>query len=159
MYKADEKWSFTDMDLARLYTGQGWCKIVKKVRNASQKSNHRAQVYGVPGILLPVDVLRIYNSGLWCCVYCGRRCQCSPGEPNNMTLDHVVPLSRGGTNDRWNIVPACPECNQAKDSQELSTWLRLVGVPLTEYRYRWQRIVQSVRKFELRSGEHEIQPA
>ncbi len=34
--------------------------------------------------------------------------------PNGGTLDHIVPLSRGGLNRPWNKVVACPECNQLK---------------------------------------------
>ena len=29
-------------------------------------------------------------------------------------MDHKIPLSRGGTSDRINIVPACKECNNKK---------------------------------------------
>ncbi|NJK62009.1 MAG: HNH endonuclease [Synechococcaceae cyanobacterium SM2_3_1] len=43
----------------------------------------------------------------------GGRCQYC-GCTNNMTLDHVVPLSRGGVH-RWeNVVLACESCNQRK---------------------------------------------
>jgi len=38
------------------------------------------------------------------CYYCGRRVGAS-----NLTMDHKIPLSRGGTSDRSNIVPACKE--------------------------------------------------
>ncbi|MGD2127198.1 MAG: HNH endonuclease signature motif containing protein [Desulfobacteraceae bacterium] len=31
-----------------------------------------------------------------------------------LTMDHVVPLSRGGKSSRGNIVPACKECNNKK---------------------------------------------
>jgi 5-methylcytosine-specific restriction endonuclease McrA len=30
------------------------------------------------------------------------------------TRDHIVPLSRGGSNDWSNLQPACRECNSAK---------------------------------------------
>ncbi len=43
------------------------------------------------------------------CYYCGRRF--SPGE---LTMDHVVPLIRGGKSTKGNIVPACRECNYKK---------------------------------------------
>ena len=32
----------------------------------------------------------------------------------NLTMDHVVPLSRGGKSKKGNIVPACKECNNKK---------------------------------------------
>ncbi|HEX2863126.1 MAG TPA: HNH endonuclease, partial [Deinococcales bacterium] len=41
------------------------------------------------------------------CQYCGRT-------GGDMTLDHVVPRSRGGRNSWDNIVTACRECNSRK---------------------------------------------
>jgi len=32
----------------------------------------------------------------------------------NLTMDHVVPLSRGGKSKKGNIVPCCKECNNKK---------------------------------------------
>jgi len=32
----------------------------------------------------------------------------------HLTMDHVVPLSRGGKSKKGNIVPACKECNNKK---------------------------------------------
>jgi len=45
------------------------------------------------------------------CHYCGRRC-----DPRELTLDHVVPLVRGGRSTRGNCVPACKDCNSRKQS-------------------------------------------
>jgi hypothetical protein len=36
---------------------------------------------------------------------------CQPGE---LTMDHIVPLIRGGRSTRGNVVPACKECNNRK---------------------------------------------
>ena len=43
------------------------------------------------------------------CHYCSRKFTFK-----ELTLDHVVPLSRGGTTSPGNVVPACRECNKAK---------------------------------------------
>ncbi len=43
------------------------------------------------------------------CHYCGRRFP-----PRELTLDHVVPLARGGRSVRSNVVPACRDCNAKK---------------------------------------------
>ena len=32
----------------------------------------------------------------------------------HLTMDHVVPLSRGGRSNKGNVVPACKECNNKK---------------------------------------------
>lgn len=34
--------------------------------------------------------------------------------PTEMTMDHVVPLSRGGRTVKSNVVPCCKECNNQK---------------------------------------------
>jgi 5-methylcytosine-specific restriction protein A len=33
---------------------------------------------------------------------------------DNLTMDHVVPLARGGKSMRGNVVPACQACNRHK---------------------------------------------
>ena len=43
------------------------------------------------------------------CHYCGRKFP-----PSELTMDHVVPLSRGGRSTKGNIVPCCKECNNGK---------------------------------------------
>jgi 5-methylcytosine-specific restriction protein A len=43
------------------------------------------------------------------CHYCGLKFPFKA-----LTLDHVVPLARGGTTSPGNVVPACRTCNQAK---------------------------------------------
>ncbi len=43
------------------------------------------------------------------CHYCHRKT--SPAE---LTMDHIVPLIRGGKSTRGNTVPACRECNSRK---------------------------------------------
>ena len=43
------------------------------------------------------------------CGYCER-----PTPPRELTMDHRVPLVRGGRSVRSNLVPACRACNAAK---------------------------------------------
>ena len=48
-----------------------------------------------------------------CCDNCGQR----PGETDpfcRIEIDHVVPLSRGGTDDESNWQPLCGRCNRYK---------------------------------------------
>jgi len=43
------------------------------------------------------------------CHYCGK--QFSPKE---LTMDHIVPISRGGKSTKGNVVPSCRNCNTLK---------------------------------------------
>ncbi|MFB3108032.1 MAG: HNH endonuclease [Candidatus Binatia bacterium] len=43
------------------------------------------------------------------CHYCGQKMP-----PNRLSMDHVVPLARGGKSTRGNVVTACRSCNQSK---------------------------------------------
>jgi 5-methylcytosine-specific restriction endonuclease McrA len=43
------------------------------------------------------------------CYYCGKEFL-----PKDLTMDHIVPLIRGGKSTKGNIVAACKECNNRK---------------------------------------------
>lgn len=43
------------------------------------------------------------------CYFCGKKFH-----PKELTMEHVVPLIRGGKSSKGNIVPACKECNNKK---------------------------------------------
>ncbi len=43
------------------------------------------------------------------CHYCGRQVG-----RDHLTMDHVVPLARGGLSKKGNLVPACKACNNKK---------------------------------------------
>ncbi|MBN1105452.1 MAG: HNH endonuclease [Deltaproteobacteria bacterium] len=45
------------------------------------------------------------------CHYCRRKVGSA-----YLTMDHVVPLSRGGKSRKGNLVPSCKECNNRKKS-------------------------------------------
>ena len=78
------------------------------------------------------DVLRrerarareLRGSGWWkrkrstgICYYCRRRVG-----PRVLTMDHIVPLGRGGRSVRGNVVPACKDCNNRKKSLVPVEW-------------------------------------
>jgi 5-methylcytosine-specific restriction endonuclease McrA len=51
------------------------------------------------------------------CHYCGRA---TPAR--ELTMDHIVPLARGGRSTRGNVVPACKDCNNRKKSLLPMEW-------------------------------------
>lgn len=51
------------------------------------------------------------------CGYCG-----APTSPRALTMDHRLPLVRGGRSTRGNVVPACKACNTAKRHLSPGEW-------------------------------------
>ena len=48
------------------------------------------------------------------CAYCGSK--------ENITLDHVIPQAKGGTDHITNVVCACESCNRAKAHTDFYEW-------------------------------------
>lgn len=63
------------------------------------------------------DALRktVYARDGVACTYCG-------ATKTTLECDHVIPLSRGGTNDIANLATACAHCNRSKGRKLLSEW-------------------------------------
>lgn len=65
------------------------------------------------------------------CQYCG-----FVGAASELTVDHIVPVSRGGSGDQWeNLVVACKRCNWRKANHrpaEVGLHLRREPRPLTQ---------------------------
>ena len=53
----------------------------------------------------------------WKCHYCRRPMRAAHSDwPDRATVDHRLPVSRGGTNHKANTVAACARCNTFKGS-------------------------------------------
>lgn len=51
------------------------------------------------------------------CFYCKRKTAFK-----NLTMDHLVPLARGGRSTKDNLVPCCKKCNNLKKSMMPLEW-------------------------------------
>lgn len=101
-------------------------KVVKKVAIIEVEREGR-EIY--PGIPMP-SVVRLleyrrvpehltrltrknfYLRDHYCCQYCGKRFAAK-----DLTLDHVIPKSRGGPDSWENLVSCCKPCNRQKDDK------------------------------------------
>lgn len=80
----------------------------RRAINAARAANSRAQMYGVQGQIDAATVLDLWRRQPTC-VDCGE----------GYGLDHVVSLSRGGTNTSGNLANRCHGCNSRKFQREL----------------------------------------
>jgi 5-methylcytosine-specific restriction enzyme A len=56
------------------------------------------------------------------CHYCQKQIP-----PKELTMDHIVPLVRGGASTRGNVVPACKTCNNKKKYLLPIEWQEYIG--------------------------------
>ena len=64
------------------------------------------------------DIRDLLTEQDWRCAYCEADLTIV-----GYHIDHVVPLSRGGSNGRENLAAACPACNVTKGDKLISEWL------------------------------------
>jgi 5-methylcytosine-specific restriction endonuclease McrA len=86
-----------------------------------RKVSSPSKSFNLPAVIVLKTIVKFRFSGMACnrsniilrddskCQYCAKH---FPTE--QLTLDHVVPKSRGGLNTWTNLVAACKKCNQKK---------------------------------------------
>jgi 5-methylcytosine-specific restriction endonuclease McrA len=81
----------------------------------ARKRAYRARKYGAPSDLWErPEILKRDN---YTCQYCGFQ-----GDALYLHVDHYVPLGKGGTDLRDNVVTACIPCNQSKHDKLPDEW-------------------------------------
>ena len=60
------------------------------------------------------------------CIYC----KTIGTQKNYLTVDHIFPLSKGGTNRQKNIACSCRECNQKKKNMLLTDFIKKYGIEI-----------------------------
>ena len=76
--------------------------------------------------------LSIYRRDGCRCAYCGSSTQ--------LTLDHLIPRSKGGHNFECNLITACEGCNKSSQDKEFECFLK--GIAPTN----WKAKAKSIRK-------------
>jgi len=140
------------------YGRDTWCRDCRAKRDLSHirrhietlktGSNNRARAFATPGNLDYQGVKRLLKFTEGCCLYCGQEC---PAPPNlqAITLDHVVPFARGGSNYIYNVVPACPHCNSRKHDKLLEEFLAERRIGFAAFAQRWIRLLLRLAEWEV----------
>jgi 5-methylcytosine-specific restriction endonuclease McrA len=66
------------------------------------------------GTVTEADWLSLLNRHGYCCAYCGGA--------GPLSVEHVVPITRGGRHSLGNILPVCRSCNSSQGGRLLSEW-------------------------------------
>lgn len=89
-------------------------------RRIALTNRNRAARYGTVSEQ-PLGVIQeLYAQQKGCCHYCNIEFDRYLDDAYH--VEHKLPLSRGGTNDRENLVLSCPKCNLQKQSRTPEEW-------------------------------------
>jgi 5-methylcytosine-specific restriction endonuclease McrA len=72
--------------------------------------NYRARRQGVPGTISRTEWFTFCFAVGFRCAVCGKIA--------HMTMDHIIPMWRGGPNWLWNTQPLCISCHREKTAEE-----------------------------------------
>lgn len=98
---------------------QSWAKEWERNNRDKRRAlnhNYRARKKQADGTHTEQDLQEQYKRQGGKCYYCGCKLD------DNWHIEHVIPLSRGGSNDIANIVCSCPSCNQSKHNKLPHEW-------------------------------------
>jgi 5-methylcytosine-specific restriction endonuclease McrA len=82
----------------------------RPIKNAKQSIRNRL-IGQSPFVILERELRRIYDSN---CKHCGTR--------DNISIDHIIPLARGGRHSVGNLQPLCINCNSSKNDRTMMEW-------------------------------------
>ena len=94
----------------------------KAALKAVEIARYRLRVIGAVEVFTAEEV---YERDEYLCQGCGKRCNpfVSCYHNDYPTLDHIVPLSKGGTHSRANAQTLCGRCNRSKGNRDMAEWL------------------------------------
>ncbi len=76
-----------------------------------KNNKRRVRVKDATFVILDKEIKRLYSGN---CIHCGAT--------ENTTMDHLIPVSRGGGHSIGNLVPMCKSCNSSKGKRLYAEW-------------------------------------
>ena len=121
------QWLYLTDHSYRLYHRQK-----SKHYKATKRGNHSALIPGA-------ELLNRWAEFGYACAYCGK----PDHRADELELEHVIPISKGGDHCLANIVPACRQCNHSKFFHEAFAWYQRQSFYSET---RWEKICAILNK-------------
>ena len=90
--------------------------------SAARVRNRTAMKKRATGTHTAADIKMLFIAQSGRCVYCEARIA------DGYHADHIMPLARGGSNDKSNIQLLCPTCNRRKSAKHPLDFARSMGL-------------------------------
>jgi hypothetical protein len=109
--------------------GMAWTRAQPEYRLRNREAKARRRAHKAAGVVERFKHSDIFERDGWCCGLCGKAVNRGAVAPHPLspTIDHIIPLSRGGDHTRANVQCAHFLCNARKGTQPMGEQLRLIG--------------------------------
>ena len=114
-------WAKNNREKMRLYTSR-WAKRNAAYRKALRFRRRRQSM--IPPREMRALVTAVLAGDAHVCSYCGK----GPLVGKDLTIDHIVPLTRGGRNERGNLCVACATCNSRKGKKTAEEFRKMLQI-------------------------------
>lgn len=81
----------------------------------------------------------VYLRDNFTCQYCGLK-----SKPKDLTIDHLIPLSRGGLDEMVNYVTCCRQCNQLKSNMPLEQFAQSISIDVCDLPVHGDPVIDNV---------------
>lgn len=98
---------------------RAWCAANPervRVRANTSAARRHARIAHILITLTPQEWDAILEAAGYACSYCG--------SIEQISMDHLIPIARGGDHTAANVVPACLPCNQSKGAKAVAEFLQ-----------------------------------
>jgi 5-methylcytosine-specific restriction endonuclease McrA len=100
-----------------------WLKEYAEKANATVR-NRRARLNNAEGTHTVEDIQWLLEKQKYKCVYCKKSLR------KEYHVDHIQPISKGGSNDKLNLQILCPTCNVRKHTKDPIEFAQSIGLLL-----------------------------
>ena len=112
-------------------------RIRDKIASGKHRFREDSANYEINRVI-STQVIRLFNLFEWKCVYCGISLDMGAVDdniyfPDQLTIDHVVPLSKNGLHVINNVVCSCRYCNELKDSKTVKEFMADRGLDYKKF--------------------------
>lgn len=90
-------------------------KKASKAKKSNTKKPNQTKQKNTYSRYIPASVrVTVLNRDKYKCVFCGRN-----SKQIQLEVDHIIPFSKGGSNDISNLQTLCIDCNRGKGARDL----------------------------------------
>ncbi len=105
-----KRWYARNPEVARAATRR-WNQEHPEAKRLSESKRKATKLGNGVFTILPKEINKLLSDT---CNNCGTY--------NNITLDHIIPISRGGRHSIGNLQPLCGSCNSSKNAKTIMEW-------------------------------------